>query len=236
LNRCFGRPKQADSPHIHVTIPGKRRGGKLDNDTKVHRVEGFGKQLTTLRLPYRVTTVAQTVADCSGGLDARWIGAMVDSALVQRRAYLNPIISTFLGQPPERPGMSRLGEVLRRRVGMDVLPQSVLESMALELIKRLPVTLALQHPIVLPNGKTIHVDFAFPDHKLALEFDGYENHADEWAFRNDRSRDVDSFIADGWNTLRFTWNDVNHCPDYTLKRISDALAQAEAIRRARSSA
>jgi hypothetical protein len=228
--------KVPHSPHIHVTVPRKRRGGVLDGDTKVHRVHGFGKHLTTLRLPYRVTNIGQTIDDLSSKLDARWLAAVVDSALVQRRAHLNPIISTFLGKPPERPETRRLGEILRKRVGMNAIPQSVLESMAFELGKRLPVPVVLQHPIKLPTGRIIHVDFAFPDHKLSLEFDGYADHSDAWSFKNDRRRDRGAFIAEGWTTLRFTWDEVNGCPDYTLKEISDALSQAEAMRRARSSA
>jgi hypothetical protein len=208
---------------VHVTVPYERRGGRLEG-TKIHRVKKFAKVLTTRRGDFRVTTIAQTIIDLAGVLDAHWLAVVLDSALVQRRAHLKSIIHLFLCQPPERPGMLRLGELLRERVGMVEFPESPLESLAFELSQKLNAKPVLQHPVVLPSGRTIHIDFAFPEHKLAVETDGKQDHLNDWAFHTDRHRDVD-LAALGWVPIRFTWKDIHNNPNYFVTRVNQALAQ-----------
>ena len=67
------------------------------------------------------------------------------------------------------------------------------------------------------------VDVAFPQHKVAIEIDG-------WAFHSD----VDDFVADrkrqnklallGWQVLRFTWWDLTEHPERVIAVIRQAIS------------
>src|SRR5262249_44339640 len=62
----------------------------------------------------------------------------------------------------------------------------------------------LPRPLVNhPIGKYI-ADFAWPDHNLIAETDGYETHGTRQAFEHDRQRDRDLLI-DHWRTTRITY-------------------------------
>jgi very-short-patch-repair endonuclease len=67
----------------------------------------------------------------------------------------------------------------------------------------------------------IHVDFAFPEQKLAVECDGYRYHMSPIAQEKDAKRD--EFLASvGWRVMRFTSQEIN----------ADAMACARKIRAA----
>ena len=62
----------------------------------------------------------------------------------------------------------------------------------------------LPRPLVNhPIGRYID-DFAWPDHNLVAETDGYETHGTREAFEHDRQRDRDMLI-DGIRTTRITY-------------------------------
>lgn len=67
----------------------------------------------------------------------------------------------------------------------------------------------------------IHVDFAFPERKLAVECDGYRYHSSS----DDKKRDAkrDAFLKRrGWRVLRLTGDDIRNDIDACLRKISDA--------------
>jgi very-short-patch-repair endonuclease len=78
----------------------------------------------------------------------------------------------------------------------------------------------VQHPVSC-NGRTLWLDFAYPDIRLGIEGDGYGTHGLREAFERDRRRDAD-LIALGWMVLRFTWKQVRNESDWVVDRISKA--------------
>ena len=65
----------------------------------------------------------------------------------------------------------------------------------------------------------IHVDFAFPERKLAVECDGHRYHSS----RDDKARDAkrDAFLKSrGWRVLRLTGDDIRGDIDACVRRIS----------------
>jgi very-short-patch-repair endonuclease len=55
-------------------------------------------------------------------------------------------------------------------------------------------------------------DDAYPDHRLAIEWDGRRKYHGQFAaFEADRLRDREALL-NGWRVVRFTWNDVNNRP------------------------
>lgn len=67
----------------------------------------------------------------------------------------------------------------------------------------------------------IHVDFAFPERKLAVECDGHRYHAS----RDDKTRDAkrDAFLKRrGWRVLRFTGDDIRNDIQACVRKISES--------------
>ncbi len=55
------------------------------------------------------------------------------------------------------------------------------------------------------------VDFAWPEHRLIVEVDGYEAHRGRGAFENDRARDLKLKLL-GYEVVRFTWRQLMDDP------------------------
>jgi len=84
-----------------------------------------------------------------------------------------------------------------------------------------------QHEVRLPSGGLVaRVDLAFPEHRLALEYDGREVHGGRDAFVADRQRQ-NALVAQGWTVLRFTAVDLRQVPAL-VALVRAALAAAAA--------
>ncbi|MDQ4096859.1 MAG: endonuclease domain-containing protein [Actinomycetota bacterium] len=158
----------------------------------------------TTRHGVPVTTAARTIADLSSIVPAQALGRLTDTCLRQGLfplGELHAVHRVLAG--PGRHGLAALAEVLERRpVGyrpggsgaeLDLL--AVLESAGLPR----PVH---QHQVVI-RGSIYVLDFAYPDLKIGIEYDG-------WAFHNlpsdlDRAaRRGNALELAGWTMLHFT--------------------------------
>jgi very-short-patch-repair endonuclease len=61
-------------------------------------------------------------------------------------------------------------------------------------------------------------DFAFPEHEVVIEVDGFAFHSDPVAFRKDRARQNQIALL-GWTVLRFTWFDLTEQPERVIAEI-----------------
>jgi len=95
------------------------------------------------------------------------------------------------------------------------------------LIRRscLPAPVA-QHRVALP-GRVARLDFAWPDRKVAVEYDGLW-HAEDGQFARDRKR-LNELHAAGWRIVFVTAGDM-HRPEELIARIAAALAQDAVVR------
>jgi hypothetical protein len=100
--------------------------------------------------------------------------------------------------------------------------RSPLEAMLLSLIvaENLPRPLC-NHTIHL-NGRKLEADFAWPEHRLVVEADGYATHGTKVAFERDPRRTQDLMLA-GYRVLRFTWDQVKREPQRTVTTIRQML-------------
>jgi AbiEi antitoxin C-terminal domain/Protein of unknown function (DUF559) len=72
-----------------------------------------------------------------------------------------------------------------------------------------------------------YLDLAWPDHKVAVEYDGVAAHTGAEALRRDRARH--NFLVErGWTIIYATADDVLRHPGRLIARISRALARATA--------
>lgn len=85
----------------------------------------------------------------------------------------------------------------------------------------------LQYEIVDRNFRTWRVDFAWPDRKVAVEYDGFDWHSDREAFRTDRQKRA-ALQEMGWSLLSIVFDDVRHRSRDMLRRIEVELQRSRA--------
>jgi hypothetical protein len=62
------------------------------------------------------------------------------------------------------------------------------------------------------NGRLVEVDFAWPEHRLIVELDGYDTHGTRASFESDRERDRLLSVS-GWRVIRVTWRQLHEQPE-----------------------
>ena len=66
------------------------------------------------------------------------------------------------------------------------------------------------------------IDFAYPERRLAIEYDEYIEHTrpDKWAEDKRRQNDL---VEVGWTVIRFQWTDLRDNPAGVARRIRSFL-------------
>ncbi|TQN41306.1 uncharacterized protein DUF559 [Blastococcus colisei] len=161
------------------------------------------------------TSIARALVDTWGdaheGRHSRGYTDLAQQAVFRaaRERRLDPAgVESELGLVPRLPGLAALRELLG---AVAAGQQSHLERLGLQalLAAGLPSPV-LQHEIRLGAG-TVHVDAAWPEVRLAVEFDGAAFHADREAWQRDLRRDA-ALAALGWVVLRFSYADITRRP------------------------
>ena len=88
---------------------------------------------------------------------------------------------------------------------------------------RLP-TPELQYEVIDGNGELRRLDFAWPDQRVAVEYDGLDWHSDPEAMKRDRRRQL-ALLDIGWVVVAIVFDDVRYRPWEFVGRI-DALGCA----------
>lgn len=83
------------------------------------------------------------------------------------------------------------------------LTRSDLEGLLLEATRARGLTLITDHPIHLPSGREITVDFFVPGARLVIEADSWKHHRSRASFEADRLRDLELTTL-GYRTARIT--------------------------------
>jgi very-short-patch-repair endonuclease len=132
-------------------------------------------------------------------------GAAIDEALRRRAASLADMEAALRAIPNQR-GNAEIRRLLKESKNE---PWSALEREAHLLLNRARITGWKSNYRVTLRGRTMFLDVAFPEAKVAVELDGYEVHSRKKEFHADRSRQ-NLLVLDGWTVLRFTWENLDH--------------------------
>ncbi|MGV0646191.1 hypothetical protein ABQE44_22615 [Mycolicibacterium sp. XJ2546] len=84
---------------------------------------------------------------------------------------------------------------------------------------------ALQYEIVDRDFRTWRVDFAWPEHRLAVEYDGFDWHSDLDSLRRDRQKRA-ALNEIRWSVLSVVSDDVRFRPAAMLRRIEAELERS----------
>jgi very-short-patch-repair endonuclease len=186
---------------------------------EVHRVRRLDPADVTTVSGIPVTTVARTLVDLADVVNAESLAKAMDEAERQNRLDLRAIHTARTRTTGRNgPGPQRLTHALRELAAHGTtLTRSPLEVAFQALINRA----GLPKPRTNARLKGHEVDAYWPDHKLAVELDGWRFHNTRRDFQRDRERDRE-LTAAGHKVIRFTHRDVHERPAHvveTLRRL-----------------
>jgi len=208
--------------HEVLEVTTSRRHWARMQKVRGHRTVAFLNCEHTAHTGIPVTTVARTLVDLSGRLSTAQLGRMTDRAMRDGTLRLDDLRRCVGGLPPA-PGRhpTRIARVLQRRLAGYNPGDSGLEMRFARAIVGggLPEPVQ-QHPVAIGN-RHYRIDLAYPEHKIAIEIDGWEYHRSRSAFEDDRNRANDLVVA-GWHVLRFT-SDITDA--HAVATVAAALSQ-----------
>ncbi len=173
---------------------------------RIHRHKTAISPDEVTRLPgtsIMVTTVARTLQDCARSMPFREAVVLADS--IMRRGLMEPheVIETLLNLTGYG---GSAGPFLAQAV--DASSESAGESLTRCLLMehRLPSPVS-QYPISC-EGRNYRVDFAWPEARVILEFDGEQKYVDHpGRDRYEATRDR-ALTRAGWTVVHLTWADI----------------------------
>jgi len=215
-----------DKDLVELTVPPQRRGG---GPGMVHRSPLAAADVDVINgIP--VTKVARTLIDVAAVVHRDVVEEALDDALRRGLVSIGLLRRRLreVGGRGGRRGVTVMRKLIEARVDEGV-PQSVLETRILRILKssRLPEPV-LQHR-VLEAGRTIAVvDFAFPSLRVGIETDGYRWHSGLARWRKDRRRG-NELAGLGWRVIHITWDELQNQPAQVVASIRRVLAGAEVL-------
>jgi hypothetical protein len=187
---------------LEITVPWRRR--RRHPGVIVHNtvVTGPGHTSSVARIP--VTSVARTLCDLTAVAPFSMVRHALGDARRRRLVTLRQlerVFDTLATQGRRRSTVMR--ELLEReRDGVD--PGG--SDKEVDVVRWL-VAAGLPRPVqqyrIKLGKRTIKVDAAYPDLKIAIEYDGWESHRQRDRFDDDRARD-NALGRIGWLPLRYT--------------------------------
>lgn len=223
---CLGTAAQAhgfdteDTHDIHVLNPDGHLLRESDG-LVVHRREGAPLTVVDGR---PATTAAWTAIEVARSLRRPRALATLDAAL--RSGTCTPTALTLAAAKQK----GRRGIVAVRELIPLARPEaeSAMESEARLAMYRggLPDP-ELQYEIVDRDGRRWRVDFAWPQHRVAVEYDGYDWHSGPDDFARDRQKRA-ALIELGWTVISIVSDDVRKKHREMVRRIGGQLIRRAA--------
>ncbi|HZR13182.1 MAG TPA: type IV toxin-antitoxin system AbiEi family antitoxin domain-containing protein [Acidimicrobiia bacterium] len=173
-----------------------------------------------------VTTVARTLVDLAGSVDATVLETALDDALRKQLttcAFVEWRVRE-LGRTG-RAGVAVLRRLLEERGRGAAALESALEGAVWRVLLRSGLPRPVRQHAVTIDGRSFRLDFAWPDAFVAVEADGYAFHAGRRAFVDDRARTA-RLVAAGWRVVPVTWDEVRKRPDDFVAHVRSALDRA----------
>lgn len=209
-----------DVVDLHVLNPTGRR---LRNrpGLVVHRRDGM--PLTTLR-GRLLTPAAWTAVEVARSLERPRALATLDAALRSGTCDRDALWLAADAQAARR------GVVMVRELIALARPgaESPMESEArLAMIDGGLPEPVLQYQIIDRDGRCWRVDFAWPEHRLAVEYDGFEWHSSADHLRRDRQKRA-ALQELGWRVLSIVCDDVREHPSAMVRRVHAQLRRRAA--------
>jgi len=205
---------------LHVLTPPRHLLRDSDG-LRVHRRDGAPLVMVDGR---RATSPAWTAVEVGRSLKRPRALATLDAALRSRTCVRQDLHMAAVEQFGRR-GIVHVRELIPLA---DALAESPMESEArlMMLDGGLP-TPALQYEVIDHSGRLWRLDFAWPDVKVAVEYDGFDWHSDPDALRRDRQKRA-ALVEMGWSVISIVFDDVRRRPYETVRGIRTAWYRSSA--------
>lgn len=212
----------ADAAPIHVLMPYERHL-RSRPDLTVHN-GGFTAADVEEVQGIRVLRLESSLATLICRARPRAALACLDQALAmvppEQRLTMRGRIAEEVVARPDRRGRVQATQLLELATG---LPESPAESWLLLIMVEGGIPMpSLQYSVCDLSGRERYrLDFAWPELKIAVEYDGYEAH--EGRAELDKARDED-LRRRGWTVVRANASDLK-APDRLLRAVRSAFTQ-----------
>jgi very-short-patch-repair endonuclease len=151
-----------------------------------------------------VTAAARTLIDVAGLLPRAQFEDVLDTAIIRRLVMVGRLRSRAEElRAPRGNGCSIVLALLDDRDPGLRQAANVWEAKVLRIVRRFGLPAPAVNHRVRVGGRVRYLDFAWPDAKVAIEFDGFVPHSTRRVFDDDRARQND-LVADGWTVFRVT--------------------------------
>ena len=170
------------------------------------------------------TTAARTLIDMGGRLPLVRFEDVLDTAIVQRLVTVDRLRTRAQELwAPRRNGCAIVLALLEQRHPDLRLARNVWEAKVLRVVRAIGLPDPRVNYRVQVGGKRRYLDLAWPDAKVAVEFDGFVPHSTRRVFDDDRARQND-LVAEGWTVFRVTKSMLDSDPGDTFLPIGIAIA------------
>jgi very-short-patch-repair endonuclease len=150
------------------------------------------------------TSPARTLIDVAGLLPRALFEDVFDMAVVRRHVTVRQLRARAQDLwAPRRNGCAIVLELLDARDASFGRAANVWEAKVLRIVKKLGLPSPEVNHQVRVGGRVRYLDLAWPEVKVAIEFDGFVPHSTRRVFDDDRARQND-LVADGWTVFRVT--------------------------------
>ncbi|HEX5598938.1 MAG TPA: DUF559 domain-containing protein [Micromonosporaceae bacterium] len=201
---------------VHVIVPTKARIGAQQR-LRVHSTELDPFDITASSELAR-TSAERTAWDVANWCDTPTAVAVIDTLLGQ--SLVTPqALRSVLDRYTDRPGNRRAQATFRLADGRaQSPPESVLRVRLV--LDGLPPPVP-QYPIRVGLGLVLHPDLAWPEFKVAVEYDGHW-HGDPDQLHRDRRR-LNQLVSGGWLVLHVTSQRLHRDFPAVLREVRAAL-------------
>lgn len=210
---------------VHLR-PAAERGGRGPRRGIVHHRNAVTLSDARTIHGVRVAGLEDVVRDVAGTLTHR--GALVIADQAAAQGLDTDVLRSWIADNPGRPGVRRLALVIAR---LDPAAESAGETLTRVLLHEWAVPLPVSQ-CWIPTAIGAHrVDFAWPDRRVVLEFDGRGKYFDyrptAEALYEERRREK-ALVNAGWRVIRIGWSDVTRNSEALRRLLLSALATSAA--------
>ncbi len=209
---------------LEITSPGTLRGrlpGVIAHESQV-----WGPIHVDSRDGIPVTSMARTLCDLTA-IARRWpVERAVDEA--QRRklvtlAEIRAVYDELAGRGRRRSTVMR--DILEARALSPDVGDSAPEARIIRLLIRAGLPRPVSQFEIRSKNRTYRVDLAYPNEKIAIEYDSWEFHAPRSSFDSDRARLLEIELLH-WIVLPFTSKSTDA---YIVDKVREALSQRATV-------
>ena len=199
---------------VDITVVGGRRARP---GIRIHRVDALADADRGHLRGIPIVSPARALLDFAATATADELERGIAEAYALRLTT-EAAINETIARNPHRTGVANLRTELAREGGPAWTQREAERRMKL-LLRRAN----LPTPVTQYRVAGYPADFAWPEHRLIVEVDGFQFHGHRSAFERDRKRDAAHVLA-GYRVIRITWRQLDEEPLTVIATIAAALS------------